>query len=68
MGLVNKGSEPFSFPPDLSDLATYNGPSLENLIPAIGISHNQISFAGWTDDRACNFNCTVFLTKLRDKF
>ncbi|MFK4824859.1 hypothetical protein ACI0FM_08730 [Paenochrobactrum sp. BZR 588] len=71
MGFVNTGSEPFSFPPNLGDIVTWeNFPSrgIVNYIPAVGISHNQLKFEGWTFDKVSNFNYIVFLTKLRDKF
>lgn len=71
MGFVNTGGEPFTFPPNLRDIVTFeNFPSrgIVNYIPAVGISHNQLKFEGWTDAQTCNFNYIVFLTKLRDKF
>lgn len=72
MGFVNTGGEPFTFPPNLRALVTSEyfefGGGIRSYIPAVGISHNQLKFEGWTDAKTCNFNYIVFLTKLRDKF
>lgn len=68
MGFKTSNAEPFQFPPDLYNLASYNGPTLRNLFPAIGIAHNKLSFSGWVSNYQCYFNYTVFLLKIREKF
>lgn len=71
MGFVGTNSEPFTFPPNLLSITStvlIEGRGLVTFIPAVGISHNQLKFEGWTNIQTCNFNYIVFLTKLRDKF
>lgn len=68
MGFSSPGAEPFKFPPDLLPGVTDGGTTLRSLIPAIGIAHNKLSMAGWTQEREGKFHYTVFLIKLRDKF
>lgn len=68
MGFSSPGAEPFQFPPDLLPGVTSGGTSLRSLIPAMGIAHNKLSMAGWTQQREGKFHYTVFLTKIRDKF
>ena len=68
MGFKTSSSEPFQFPPDLYTLSTWNGSNLGDLMPAVGIAHNKLAFAGWTEQQHCFFNYTVFLLKIRDKF
>ncbi len=68
MGFKTSSSEPFQFPPDLSSLSSYNGATLGNLIPANGIAHDKLVFAGWTEQQYAYFNYTVFLLKIRDRF
>lgn len=67
MGFKTSGSEPFQFPPDLYTLVTSSS-TTGDLMPAVGIAHNQLVFAGWTEQQYCFFNYTVFLLKIRDKF
>lgn len=68
MGFKTSGAEPFQFPPDLYTLMTYNGTTLGDLMPAIGVAHNKLVFQGWSDLQTCFFNYTVFLLKIREKF
>lgn len=71
MGFVNSGGEPFTFPPNLRDIVVteyFVSGGYRSYTPAVGMSHNQLKFQGWTDAQVCNFNYIVFLTKLRDKF
>lgn len=68
MGFKTSSNEPFQFPPDLYTLMTWNGATLGDLMPAVGIAHNKLVFAGWTEQQYCFFNYTVFLLKIRDKF
>ncbi len=67
MGFKTSGSEPFQFPPDLYTLVTSSSIT-GDLMPAVGIAHNKLVFAGWTEQQYCFFNYTVFLLKIRDKF
>ena len=68
MGFKTSSNEPFQFPPDLYTLMTWNGATLGDLMPAIGIAHNKLAFAGWTEQQYAYFNYTVFLLKIRDRF
>lgn len=68
MGLKTSDAEPFTFPPNLNASVTYNGTTLRNLIPAIGMAHNKVVFEGWVNPYECHLNYTVFLLKIRDKF
>ncbi|MBK3745659.1 hypothetical protein G3A39_41610 [Paraburkholderia aspalathi] len=68
MGLRTTLTEPFKFPPDLDALISYGSPTLGNLIAPVGIAHNKLTFAGWSDLETAYFNYTVFRLKIRDKF
>lgn len=73
MGLKTSDSEPFQFPPVFNSTVTSvwfeeNQLGMQGVIPTIGISHNKLKFFGWTVQRQCYFNYTVFLLKIRERF